>query len=198
MKKNKILIITNEFIPYTISLGGVLRMLTLTKLLINKNFDIHILTSKNFYNSFKEYDSILNNVNLHYINDHKLFIKRNNRYNFNLIIYLFRVFRKLFYNFYNSLICFGFDQARPNIKKYISRSQYLIKKFEIKNVIVSGPPFSLFFVSSYLRYLDKNIKIIHDYRDSWTLRFDSNDILKRISTKFVESRTLNSPDYFAW
>ena len=39
MKKNKILIITNEFIPYTRSLGGVLRMLTLTKLLINKNFD---------------------------------------------------------------------------------------------------------------------------------------------------------------
>ena len=46
----KILIITNEFIPYSKSLGGIIRVLSFADYLTKNNIEVHILTSKNrFY-----------------------------------------------------------------------------------------------------------------------------------------------------
>ena len=49
MNKNNILIITNEFLPYTRSLGGILRMLTLSEFLSKNNYSVHVLTSKSYH-----------------------------------------------------------------------------------------------------------------------------------------------------
>ena len=43
----KVLIITNEFIPYSKSLGGIIRVLSFADYLTKNNIEVHILTSKN-------------------------------------------------------------------------------------------------------------------------------------------------------
>ena len=49
-------------------------------------------------------------------------------------------------------------------------------------------------ISKYLKKKKLNIQIIHDYRDSWTLRFNSNHLLKKIATKYIENNTVNFVD----
>tara|TARA_Y100000768_G_scaffold383933_1_gene366975 strand:- start:683 stop:1936 length:1254 start_codon:yes stop_codon:yes gene_type:complete len=195
MNKNNILIITNEFLPYTRSLGGILRMLTLSEFLSKNNYSVHVLTSKSYHKKIEGYQNILENISLHYVNNYKNYgkvTKKNIKSNFTF--YVLSILRVLFYNFYHSLICFGFDQARINLKKYKIQSAQIIEKYKIKHVIISSPPFSLFLISKYLKKKNLNIKIIHDYRDSWTLRFNSNHLLKKIATKYIENNTVNFVD----
>ena len=190
----KVLIITNEFIPYTKSIGGVIRMLSLSKLLISEKYEVHILSSKSNYFEHIGYDSILKKLNLHYINAN---IKKNifNQISSQIYLFFYRILNFFFYNFFHSLICLGYDQARGKIKNYKLVSDRFIKIYQIKYIIISSPPFSLFFISKYLKDNNNKIKIIHDYRDSWTLRFNSNHFLKKIASNYLEKKIILSSDF---
>lgn len=195
MNKKKILIITNEFIPYTRSLGGVLRMLYLTKLLVQNGLSVHVLTHrlKDFY--IDDYNYLLNDINIHYINNQNTNNKKK-IFNFQTIKKnLIRIVKYLFYDLYNSLICFGFDQARFSLNSYEKKANEIIKNHNINNVIISAPPFSLFFISKSLKKNFNQLKIIYDYRDSWVLRFKQNHILKKIALKYLESKIIKNADY---
>lgn len=195
MNKKKILIITNEFIPYTRSLGGVLRMLYLTKLLVQNGLSVHILTHKleDFY--IDDYNYLLNDINIHYVNNQNINNKKK-IFKFHTIKKnLIRIVKYLFYDLYNSLICFGFDQARFSLINYERKANNIIKNHKINNVIISAPPFSLFFISKSLKKNFNQLKIIHDYRDSWVLRFKQNHILKKIALKYLESKSIKNADY---
>ena len=186
--QNKVLIITNEFIPYTKSLGGCIRILSLSNFLIKNNFDVHLLTSKSDFQSYYGYEDIYKKINVNFINKK---IKSSNSITNLLFKIIQKIIKFFFYNFYNSLICLGFDQATLRLKQFKIISNKIIKKNNINNVIISSPPFSLFLISKYLKINNKNINIIHDYRDSWTLRFDNKkNLLKKIATKYLEQKSL--------
>jgi hypothetical protein len=47
------------------------------------------------------------------------------------------------------------------------------KKNKIDYLIISSPPFSLFYLIKKIKHKFKNIKIILDYRDGWSTRINS-------------------------
>lgn len=58
-------------------------------------------------------------------------------------------------------------------KKWLEKNKNIILniiiKKKIKKVIISGPSFSLFKIAKSIKRIDKNIKVIFDYRDPWHL-----------------------------
>jgi len=55
------------------------------------------------------------------------------------------------------------------LKENKNKMANFINKNKISKVIISGPPFSLFTLTSYIKRMDKNVKVILDYRDPWNL-----------------------------
>ena len=146
--KKKILIITNEFIPFTLSLGGVVRVLSLSNYLIKNNIEVFILTSKKDFKGFFGYEDLLSNINIHYINDNN---NKQPSIFFNFFLFPVKIFRRLFPKFFNLLVFCGIDQAYFNINKYRKISSKLLTDHNINNLLISSPPFSLFSISSYIK-----------------------------------------------
>jgi len=191
--KKKILIITNEFIPYTLSLGGIVRVLSLSNFLINKNIEVYILTSKNNFQGYFGYEDLVSNIKIHYIDDAKPSLKT---FIIESIFVPIKILKRIFPKSFNLLVFFGIDQAYFKIKKYQIISDKLIKDNNINNLLISSPPFSLFFISSYLRSRNPKLNIIHDYRDSWVLRFDyKNNFLQKFIYTKIEHKTMINCDH---
>ena len=92
-------------------------MLALSEFLYKNNYSVHVLTSKSYHKKIEGYQNILENISLHYINNYKNNGKiSKKKFKSNFTFYVLNILRVLFYNFYHSLICFGFDQARINLK----------------------------------------------------------------------------------
>ena len=182
---SKILIITGQFAPYTKSLGGILRVYSFLKLL-KKKHKIFLVASKCVTNTNYGYLGLIKksikDVDINYIN--------NNDSTFISSILNFRLFRNLFY-------LLGIDYASNINAEYLKKSCDLIKKNKIDYLIISSPPFSLFYLVKKIRYKFKNIKIILDYRDGWSTRINTiyNLPIKFLIKKFVESKILSQSNF---
>ena len=118
---NKVLIITNEFIPYTQSLGGVIRVLSLSNYLINNNFEVHLLSTKSVYKSYYGYEHIFKKLNVHFVNSNQI----SNNFFFKKINFFVKIIKKIIlmisYNFYQLLSLFvllktkGSDLSKQNL-----------------------------------------------------------------------------------
>ena len=184
MKKKKILFITGEFIPYTQSVGGVIRVLSYLKSL--KGHDLKLISIKKkkygFYGFKKDIDHVK-----------KIYIKSKINSKNNLKKYIFTFF-KIFFS--NLLYILGIDHNFFNNQKYLKEIDNIYLSFNPDYIIISAPPFSLFRLVSKIRKKDKNVKIILDYRDGWTQRIKSKRLflIKKIMTK-IEKNILDQCHY---
>ena len=182
---SKILIISGQFIPFTKSLGGILRVYSFIKLLNKKN-DVFLLVSKPVKNKSYGYLGLprkdLGKVNINYISNKSPKITSS--------MFNYKLLRNIFY-------LFGFDYAFYLNSKYIEKCNDLIKKNNINYVIVSSPPFSLFYLVKKIKKRFKNIKIILDYRDGWSTRINNIFLFpfKYMVKTFIEKKILNYSDY---
>ena len=158
---SRILIITGQFVPYTKSLGGILRVYSYLNSL-KKKHQLYLLVSKTFKNKNYGYLGLdkkkLKGINIFYLNNDTLKLTTS--------FFNFGFLRNIFY-------LFGLDYAFKNNEKYRNKSLELIKKYKINYVIISSPPFSLFYLVEKIKDRFKNIKIILDYRDGWTTRIQN-------------------------
>jgi len=158
---SKILIITGQFPPFTKSLGGILRIYSFL-MTLKKKHKVFLLSGKCI--SKKNYGYLglpkkdLMGVKINYLNND----------NFKIITLLsnYKFLRNLFY-------ILGFDYALNINNKYFDEVCKIIKINKIKYVIISSPPFSLFYLVKRIKKKFKNIKIILDYRDGWSTRISN-------------------------
>ena len=82
-------------------------------------------------------------------------------------------------------------------ENYYKECVKIIKNHNIKYLIVSAPPFSIFFIVNKIRFYFKQLIIILDYRDGWSTRINSLVLLPlRFLIKFFfEQRILKYANY---
>ncbi|MGZ3861864.1 MAG: glycosyltransferase [Bacteroidia bacterium] len=64
-----------------------------------------------------------------------------------------------------------FDQANWSHARIHRHAANIIRQYDIKNVIVTGAPFSLFFIGLKLQKEFPNVNVITDFRDFWSQGF---------------------------
>ncbi len=168
--KKKILLISGEFIPYTQSIGGVIRLISFLYSLKGHKIKVISLKKKRFgYFGLKKY---ISHAHVKYIN---IKISRQNT----LINFFLAILKKLFSNI---LYLFAIDYNFFNNKRYLDEIEKNLKIFKPDYILISAPPFSLFKLVKKIRQKNKKVKIILDYRDGWTQRIKSKNhfLIKKI------------------
>ncbi len=177
----KILIITYDMIPYSGAWGGAQRMYFLAEHLFKNGYDVTVISTKK---DFKGYFGKEINFNTIYLESKLTNItsKTSNSNNKKMENYPdqktvknhLKRFLKKPLTFYNGVklnepnpaqglyALIWLNENKNNIANFINKNK-------INKVIVSGPPFSLFTLTSYIKRMDKNVKVILDYRDPWNL-----------------------------
>ena len=156
-----ILIIVYKFPP----MGGIgtRRWAKFSKYLAKKGYKVHILTSYYPYidSNNWENDIINKNIVIHNFKSYyPYWLLNNSKNNF------FNKFKRLIrYVLHKSI--FFIDNAQYDAKPILTKSKELITKYNIKNVISSGHPVSINYISTYLKIDLPNINLIQDYRDNW-------------------------------
>ena len=161
MSKKKILVITGEFLPYTSSIGGVIRIVSFLKTLKKNKIKLISVKKKNYgYFGFEKY---VKHTERKYINSN--FLKKT--FWSDLI---FRIIKRLFSNI---LYIMGIDNSFFHINKIEKETMKTMVSFNPDFVLISAPPFSLFKIVKKIKKNFKKTKIILDYRDGWTQRVNS-------------------------
>jgi len=183
VRKN-ILFITGQFIPYAKSIGGVIRVYSFLQTL-KKKYNVYLLADSGNYNGYLGLSKKnLDLVNIIYLKKKKI----------SSTLYLFKnfIFFKILKNFlYLLSIDYSFSSS------YFEKTLKIIESKKINYIIISGPPFSLFFLIKKIKKKFPYIKIIVDYRDSWTGRINNLSLLlvKKIVRNFIEKKILNYVEY---
>jgi hypothetical protein len=183
VRKN-ILFITGQFIPYAKSIGGVIRVYSFLQTL-KKKYNVYLLADSGNYNGYLGLSKKnLNLVNIIYLKKKKI----------SSTLYLFKnfIFFKILKNFFYLLsIDYSFSSS------YFQKTLKIIESKKINYIIISGPPFSLFFLIKKIKKKFPYIKIIVDYRDSWTGRINNLSLLlvKKIVRNLIEKKILNYVEY---
>ena len=186
--KKNILIVTNQFIPYTKSIGGIARIYGFAQKL-KKDFNLFILCRKNTYFGYLGLQNELNNIETIFIDTHnsnsKIFITLNSLIK-NIIKILFR----------NMAYVLALDEIRPYKNIFLQNTLKIISKNKIDILIISAPPFSLFSMVNLIKIKFPSLKIILDYRDGWTQRVSSSYlwILKKVIFRYYEKKYLSCAD----
>ena len=185
MKKN-ILLITGQFIPYTKSIGGVIRIYSFLQSL-KKKHNIYLLANSGNYNGYLG----LSKNNLDFINI--TYLKKKNKL-VKLDLFKDFVFFKIIKNFFYLV---SIDRTFASTSRYFQETSKIIESKKIDYIIISGPPFSLFFLIKKIKKNFPYIKIIVDYRDGWTGRINNLSLLliKKIVRNFIEKKILHYVEY---
>ena len=110
--------------------------------------------------------------------------------NSNISLFNFAGFKNFFY-------LLGFDYVYNLKENYYNECIKIIKNYNIKYLIVSAPPFSLFFLIKKIRSHFKDLIVILDYRDGWSSRINNLVLspLKFIIKVFFEKKILRYSNY---
>jgi len=191
MKKN-ILFITGQFLPYTKSVGGILRVYSFLQTLKNKH-NLHLLTNSGVYYGYLGLPKkSLKEIKIIYLKK----INKSNKLFLNCKSLLFRIFN--FYKFFQNLLyVLSIDYSFFFIDQYYKETIKIIDSKKINYIIISAPPFSLFFLIKRIKLKYPNIKIILDYRDGWTGRINSAllYIIKNYVKNFIEKKIIKFADF---
>ena len=182
----KILIVTSQFPPYCKSLGGVIRLISFSKKLLQNNYSVTVLSKKNNDFNYFGYKNIIKEIDLSYVNDTykpvKTAYKENKFKSKNLLVKIKVLLSR-----------FGIDYNTPYLLKYLYKIYLLNKKIHLDTIIISVPPFSLFLLVFGVRFFFKK-KIIFDYRDGWNTRFKFNNNILFLISRFIEKNALRFTD----
>lgn len=177
IEENKsVLIITYFMAPYSPNWGNCQRMFFLADYLYKKNVDVKVICAQtgikkdfgkdiNFdvipIDLFKTDNSSFQNISGDEENDSSFIFK---------IKMTFRYFISDVYKFISG-------EPMPHIARrgnaFVKNGTEVffdtIEKNKIKNVIISGPPFSIFSTTNKIKQKFDNVNVILDYRDPWFL-----------------------------
>ncbi|BDU51413.1 hypothetical protein [Haliovirga abyssi] len=181
---DKLLIITYDMIPYSNAWGNCQRMYYLGEYLNKKSdMEVHMIASKKNY---------IDNFNKEINFKIEYFPSENNEKNKkskksitarDLIKNIFKKFDKIYFNDpFPGMGLLGFLWYIKNKKNII---QY-IKKEKINKIIISGPPFSLYYLVNDIKKINSNIKIILDFRDPWNTWNENKGIALYIEKKHLK------------
>ena len=189
MKKN-ILFITGQFLPYTRSAGGILRVYSFLQTL-KKKHNVYLLTASGPYHGYLGFPKkTLKEIKIIYL---KKKVKKINEYSKNSLFSLLNYY----YIFRNLLNLFGIDYSFFLINEYYANTVKIIDSQRINYIVISGPPFSLFFLIKKIKSRYTSIKIIIDYRDGWTGRINSKllYLAKKFSRNIIERKIIKFSDF---
>ncbi len=184
--KPSVLLIAFQFCPK----GGVgtRRWSKFAKYIVKDESSLHVLTINYPYKDSMNW--------CHDVKDKNIIIHRTNSMYPN---FLFRTRRSLFIKMIdrvlNSTIYF-LDYAQYWRLTAISKAISIIKTNNIKNVIVTGAPFSSFYLGHKIKRKIPHIKLFLDYRDPWNISpsfIKKNRLFKKISLN-REIKALKSAD----
>ncbi len=167
---DSVLLISYYFSPHTAV--GAKRFSYLSSFFFNKSITPHILTIKEKYISKKDRSFIPEGI------VHRTSVFPNYPFRWNKLNNAFKTI-----SFVDQYIGWFF----PGLLKGF----FLLKKFKIGTVIVTGPPFSSFLIPYILLFFLK-FKLIIDYRDPWIL-YSEPGIRKKINW-FIEKIILKKTD----
>ncbi len=160
----KILIVSYTFPPYP-GIGGR-RWAKFARQLADRNYEIHVICAENPYAENSQwYDNILHpNIKTHFlpVNYPKVILHGTSSF-----------IDKLIYHFWSLLMHYyskGVKLERTLFwrRQLLKHASQLIEHENIKNVIVTIPPFRLAYYCSLLKKKYRHINLIVDYRDPWT------------------------------
>lgn len=165
MEKDKnILIISYTFPPYP-GIGGR-RWAKFSKYLAQKGFKIHVVCAKNPFTENSLWCDDIKNKNINVYELTTFFPKI-------LLLNPKTIIQKIKYKLALTFVNF-FSKGTPYDKgvfwkkNLVKKSSELIKKYDIKNIIVSCAPFSSAYQILDLRKTKTDLNFIVDFRDPWT------------------------------
>lgn len=171
-----ILLLAYKYPPY--HLVGGLRWTNLTRQMVLKGHDVHVLTVK--WPKSEEGDPILESLPKKNLFIHRL----PPRYPVKLFFgkgkdkFIVKVFRKLWKIFSLEKVFYWDDLAQRWDGTVIPYALKVIKKEKIDCVIATGHPFRVNYFASKIKKKAPEVKLVQDFRDPW-----AQDILRELSTK---------------
>jgi glycosyltransferase involved in cell wall biosynthesis len=172
MNNKNVLLISYYFTPDTAV--GAKRFSYLSKYMAGQGMTPYVLTIKEKYISPKDY-SIHSAGIIHRTNSLPHYPFRWNK--------LSNIFKK---------ICFV-DQYIGWFIPAVVKCFTLLRKYKIRTVVVTGPPFSSFLIPYFHSFFFK-FKFIIDYRDPWVLYSNPSSKIRRSINWFLEKIILNKAD----
>lgn len=190
MSNKKILILTEAMMPFCSDWGSCQRVYFYSSKLISEGFDVHVICRNNSKNpagtmeikgikvtspepAQREGKSGFKQKIIHFCKNNKV-----------ILFILKKIFR--------------FIYSEPNIfrgkesKQWARNNEQFIKKYiyeeNIDCVIISGPPFGLFYLAPRIKEL--GVKIILDYRDPWNLWYEKYSVSEKYEKQAVEAADL--------
>ena len=165
MGSTNILLISYVFPPYY-GIGGR-RWARHAGELANLGYHVDVICAKNPFEEVSMwYDHVKNheNITIHELPTMFPNVLLKSKFNF---------FEKLQYRFWLAtlrIICRGnyFDRSAFWKKEVLSKSEELIRRNSIKNIITTGGPFSVLYFAALLKKKMPHLNLISDFRDPWT------------------------------
>lgn len=192
--KKKVLIIVRDFLPYTLSVGGIIRVLKLAEFLKERDFEVHILAAEGIFVDYFGYETVVKKLKTYYVKDRlqRFLCKRASNVNKT---------RPSKYNGALKYIDKKFfipDKGIFFVKNFFNRAKEIINAENIRNIIVSSPSHSSQLIGLMLkRHYGQKVNFIVDYRDSWntTALFRKNGALASAISIFLERKVLKAADH---
>jgi glycosyltransferase involved in cell wall biosynthesis len=207
MSKQKILMIVNEFPPTGES--GVQRPLKFVKYLVRAGWDVFVITPRRPTKTVLDY-SMEKEIpaEAHIIKTASWGLPgkgtttvQNLRYAINGKPFLLKQLIWKVIKHINDFV-FPIDKQIGWVPFAYSAAKKVIKKHSIKNVYITGFPFSAFFIGVWLkRRFKDSIFWLADYRDAWQFepKFEEQvNAFRQNAIRRVEARVLKSADYFSY
>lgn len=108
---------------------------------------------------------------------------------------------KRIFNFLLNKFFFYLDNCQYDQNEILSKAKTIIMQNNIKNVIASGHPVSINYISSYLKIDMPNINLIQDFRDNWNddipyiFPGGLNSFRQKEKSAYMEWFVINHSDY---
>ncbi len=159
-----ILIIAYVFPPYP-GIGGR-RWAKFAKYLVKEGYEVYVICAENPFKEESQWtkDILLSGITIHKIpSSYSKWLLINPKniiekllYRFNLLIYKMIIKG----NYYDKSALWG--------KQLLKKSEEIIDKHQVKNIIVTGAPFHSCYIATKLKNTYKSINLITDIRDPWS------------------------------
>ncbi len=206
MSQQKAIIICRSFPPYAPSVGGTIRMETLSNYLKRKNLDVSVITSKGYDFGYMGLEKLLEGINIFYVKDRMKSV-RENSYTVSKVkkqkkpSKLFSIVKKIIETLLKEL--FVPDDGILVVKNYIKTAKKILKKDPTSkfNIITSGPSHSAHLVGYRLKKKYPNrINWIMDYRDSWNCHgiFKKDNLITKQLSIRIEKKCLERADFVSF
>lgn len=178
-KKGNILIIAKVMLPYTSTFGSCQRIYYLANYLADKGFRVTVMAEKTGKVN-RDLNAMERKYESHWLEGKPCF---------GAGILNTRVAKKISGEIFNEIYeDTAFQHYIWRVKNTGEILAY-IKKRKIQTVIISGPYFSVFGLCGKIKRRNKNVNVVLDYRDPWSLWNDGHGI-----ASFLEHRNIKKSD----